>query len=222
MASKTYATAAIAAAALIAASALPASASCKEEVLASLAKQRKVEAFRMDSTMVSEQGPLKMSVELAQPDKLRQITALAISPDKKTETILVGGNAWSKDGDAWVQLSSDLAKQLIAQRDDIMGEEEGTIGTVACLGSTAIEGRELMVYRIENDAQVGPKDMSPDAKVKAQQALSDEARPLRMFYVDPGSGLPVRSVFALANKIERPIFKADYSYTGDIKIDAPK
>ncbi|MBX9925770.1 MAG: hypothetical protein K2Y05_05385 [Hyphomicrobiaceae bacterium] len=210
----------VALAAVLAAS--PALADCKNEVLASLAKQRKVDAFRMDSTMVSEQGPLKMTVELAQPDKLRQVTALAISPDKKTETILIGGDAWSKDGDQWVKLSSDIAKELIAQRDDIMGDDEGTIGTVACLGSTAIEGRELMVYRIENDAQTGPKDMSPDAKAKAQKALTDEARPLRMFYVDPQSGLPVRSVFALANKIERPIFKADYSYSADIKIDAPK
>lgn len=197
-------------------------ASCKDEVLAALAKQRKAEAFRMESTMLSEKGPLKMTVEYAQPNRMRQITSLAISPDKKSETVLVGGEAWSRDGESWVKLPSDITKDIIAQRDEVMGDETGTIGTVACLGSTAIEGRELMVYRIENDAQTGPRDMSPDAKDKARKALADEARPLRVFYVDPNTGLPVRSIFALANKTDRPIFRADYSYSSDIRIEAPK
>ncbi len=202
--------------------AAPAAADCKEEVLAALAKQRKADAFRMVSSMLSEQGPLKMTVEFSQPDRMRQVTALAISPDKKSETVLIGGKAWSKDGDAWVPLANDITKDMIAQRDEIMGDDAGIIGTVACLGSTSIDGRELIAYRIENDAQAGPRDMSPDAKEKAQKALTDEARPLRMFYVDPTAGLPVRSIFALANKLERPIFRADYTYSADIKIDEPK
>lgn len=208
--------------AVLATGATVAHASCKDEVLAALAKQRKAEAFRMESTMLSEKGPLKMTVEYAQPNRMRQITSLAISPDKKTETVLVGGDAWSRDGEAWVKLSSDITKDIIAQREEIMGDDAGTIGTVACLGSTAVDGRELMVYRIENDAQTGPRDLSPDAKDKARKALADEARPLRVFYVDPNTGLPVRSIFALANKTDRPIFRADYSYSSDIKIEAPK
>lgn len=210
-------TAAIATAASIA----PSYASCKDEVLAALEKQRKVQAFRMKASMISEQGPVNMTVEYAQPDRMRQIVTRAIEPDKSTETILVGGKAWGRDGATWIELSSDVTRDIIAQRDDVLGDEPGTIGTVACLGSTAIDGREVIAYRIENDAQTGPKDMSPDAKEKARKSLADEARPLRMFYVEPQSGLPVRSVFALANKLDKPILKAEYAYDPSIKIDAP-
>lgn len=205
--------------------AVPVLADCKDEVLAALEKQRKVASFRMESSMISEQGPIRMSVDYLQPDRMRQVVTRAIAPDKPVETILVGSKAWSKDGEAkdagWVELSPEITRQIIDSRDEVLGDDAGTIGTVGCLGSTAIDGRELIAYRIENDAQTGPVDRSPDAKVKAQKALADEARPLRMFYVDPQSGLPARSVFIRANKPEKPMFRADYTYT-DIKIEPPK
>jgi hypothetical protein len=209
-----FATAAVAA--------VPAAADCKDEVLAALAKQRKAPAFRMDSAMLSEQGPMRMVVDYLQPDRMRQVVSLAISPDKSTETILIGSTAWGRDGTGWTELSPDITREIINQREETLGEDAGTIGTVACLGSTAIDGRELIAYRIENDAQVGPVDRSPDAKANAAKALADETRPLRMFYVDPASGLPARSVFARANKLDKPIFKADYSYGSNIKIEPPK
>jgi hypothetical protein len=195
-------------------------ADCKDEVMASLAKQRKVVAFRMQTDMVSEAGPVKMTVDYMPPDKMRQTTKVAINP-VPIETVLVGPKAWTKDGEAWVPLSDGITKELSSQLDEVLGDETGTLGTVACLGSTAIDGTELIAYRIESDAQTGPKDMSPDAKEKARLALADEARPLRMFYVDPQTGLPMRSVFARANKLDKPIFKAAYSYPTDIKIEAP-
>jgi hypothetical protein len=196
-------------------------ADCREEVLAALDKQRKSKAFRMETNMVSEQGPVKMTVEYQPPDRMRQTVTVAIDP-KPVETILVGSKAWSKDGDGWTELSPGIAKEMVAQLDDTFGDDQGTIGTVGCLGSTAIDGQDLMAYRVENDAATGPKDMSPDAREKAKQALADEARPLRLFYVDPKTGLPMRSVFARANKLDKPIFKAIYSYPTDIKIEQPK
>lgn len=205
----------------------PALAACKDEVLAAIDKQRKVAAFRMETSMISEGGPVKMTVDYAQPDRMRQRVVRAIAPDEAIETILIGSKAWSKDSGSkeaaggWVELSPEITRQIIDQRDEVLGEDPGTIGTVGCLGSTAIDGRELIAYRIENDAQTGPRDMSPDAKEKMRLALADEARPLRMFYVDPQSGLPVRSVFARANKLEKPMFRADYSYA-DIRIDPPR
>lgn len=200
---------------------LAAHADCKEEVLAALDKQRKANGFRMETNMVSEQGPVKMVVDYLPPDRMRQFVTVAVSP-KPVETILVAGKAWSKDGEAWSQLSPDVAAEMVTQLDETLGDDRGTIGTVACLGSTAIDGQELIAYRVENDAQVGPEDRSPDAKAKAKAALQDEARPLRMFYVDPKTGMPMRSVFARANKLDKPIFKAVYAYPADIKIEAPK
>ena len=213
--------AAILAVPLALATALPAFADCKEEVLAALDKQRKASGFRMETNMVSEQGPVKMTVEYMPPDRMRQIVTVAVNP-APVESILVGGKAWIKDGDAWKELAPDITGEMVNQLDETLGDDRGTIGTVACLGSTAIDSLELMAYRVENDAQVGPEDRSPDAKEKARAALADEARPLRMFYIDPKTGLPMRSVFARANKLDKPIFKATYTYPPDIKIEAPK
>ena len=201
--------------------ALPAFADCKEEVLSALDKQRKATAFRMETTMVSEQGPVKMMVEYQPPDRMRQIVTVVVNPTP-VESILVAGRAWGKEGDTWKPLANDIASEMVTQLDEVLGEDRGTIGTVACLGSTAIDNLELMAYRVENDAQVGPEDRSPDAKEKARAALADEARPLRMFYIDQKTGLPMRSVFARANKLDKPIFKATYTYPPDIKIEAPK
>lgn len=201
--------------------ALPAFADCKEEVLAALDKQRKAAGFRMETTMVSEQGPVKMLVEYMPPDRMRQIVTVVVNP-VPVESILVAGKAWGKDGDTWKPLAPDIAAEMVTQLDETLGEDRGTIGTVACLGSTAIDNLELMAYRVENDAQVGPEDRSPDAKEKARAALADEGRPLRMFYIDPKTGLPMRSVFARANKLDKPIFKATYTYPADLKIEEPK
>lgn len=196
-------------------------ADCKEEVLAALEKQRKSAGFRMETSMVSEQGPVKMQVDYVPPDRMRQTVTVAIDP-KPIETILVGSTAWSKEDGVWKELSGDIAKEIIGQLDETLGDDKGTIGTVACLGSTAIEGQELMAYRVENDANTGPIDKSPDAKAKAEAALADEARPVRMFYIDPKTGLPMRSVFGRANKLDKPIFKAVYSYPAGLSIEAPK
>jgi hypothetical protein len=198
----------------------PAFAECKDEVLGALEKQRKAASFRMDTNMVSEAGPVKMTVDYQRPDRMRQTVKVAINP-VPVETILVGSKAWSKEGEGWTELSAEVTKEMVAQLDETLGDESGTIGTVACLGSTAIEGQELVAYRIESDAQTGPEDRSPDARDKAKAALADEGRPLRMFYVDPKTGLPMRSVFARANKLDKPIFKAAYSYPADIKIEPP-
>jgi hypothetical protein len=211
----------IAAALAFGAATLPALADCKEEVVAALDKQRKANGFRMESSMVSEQGPIKMTVDYLPPDRMRQVVIVAIDP-KPVETVLVKGKAWSRAGEAWEELSKGIADEMVAQLDETLGEDAGTLGTVGCLGSTAIDGVELMAYRIESDAQTGPRDMSPDAREKAKQALADDARPLRMFYVDPKTGLPARSVFGRANKLDKPIFKASYSYPADLKIESPK
>lgn len=207
-------------AAALNAATVPALAECKDEVLAALDKQRKSKAFRMETNMVSENGPVKMTVEYLPPDRMHQVVVVTVDP-KPTETLVIGGRAWTKAAEAWEEMPEETAKLMAAGLTEQLGDEAGTIGTVACLGSTALDGQELMAYRIENDAQTGPKDMSPDANDKAAAALADEGRPLRMFYVDPKTGLPVRSVFARANKLESPIFKATYSYPDEIKIEPP-
>jgi len=195
-------------------------AECKDEVLTSLEKQRHSQAFRMETSMVLDQGPVNMIVEYLPPGRMHQTVKVA-TEDKPTETIIIGLKAWSKADGPWEEMPEETSKMMSAQLNELLGDDPGNIGTVGCLGSTTVDGRELVVYRIENDAQTGPKDFSPGAKEKAAAALADEGRPLRMFYVDPATGLPARSLFARANKLDKPIFRANYSYPSDIKIEPP-
>jgi len=43
-----------------------------------------------------------------------------------------------------------------------------------------------------------------------------------VIFVDTTTGLPMRSIYGRADKLERPIFEASYSYPADIKVDAPQ
>ncbi len=45
---------------------------------------------------------------------------------------------------------------------------------------------------------------------------------MRVIFVDPTTGLPMRSIFARADKLDKPIFEAIYSYPADIKVDIPR
>jgi len=45
---------------------------------------------------------------------------------------------------------------------------------------------------------------------------------VRVIYVDPTTGLPVRSVFGRANRLDTPIFEAKYTYPVDIEINLPQ
>ena len=72
-----------------------------------------------------------------------------------------------------------------------------------------------LAYQGENEDPNQKKDPA------AKDLPKEPDRPIRVIYVDPTTGLPMRSVFGRANKLDKPIFEANYSYPIDIKIDAP-
>ena len=74
----------------------------------------------------------------------------------------------------------------------------------------------MLAYQGEND-RAGPEGREPS---KDKPKLPD--RPVRVIYVDATTGLPMRSIFARANKLDKPIFEANYSYPVDLKIEAPQ
>ena len=191
-------------------------ASCKDEVATALERQRKSSGFRMETKMISEQGPVDMTVDYVLPDRMRQIVKSAIDP-VAVETVLVGNLAWSRrEGEPWVPLNPQLTNALVNQLEQNLGEEqEGTLTDFECLGKKPVDGRDMLAYQGENE-QPGPKDMSKEKPPK----LPD--RPVRIIYVDTITGLPMRSIFARADKLDKPIFQAQYSYPVDLKIEAPK
>ncbi len=79
---------------LVAASAAAQASSCKDEVATALERQRKSSGFRMETKMISEQGPVDMTVDYVLPDRMRQVVKSAIDP-VPIETVLVGNVAWN-------------------------------------------------------------------------------------------------------------------------------
>ncbi|MGK3882474.1 hypothetical protein ABI028_15835, partial [Enterococcus faecium] len=62
-------------------------AECKDEVLAALDKQRKSKAFRMETSLVSESGPVSMSIDYLPPGRMHQVVTTKVD-NKTSETIL--------------------------------------------------------------------------------------------------------------------------------------
>jgi hypothetical protein len=202
---------------LIAASAAAHAASCKDEVATALERQRKMSGFRMETMMLSPEGKVNMTVDYLLPDRMRQVITSAKEPEP-VETVVVGNLAWTRQGKgAWSLVHPQIASALVNQMEETVGNPSAEVGDFECLGKKPVGDKDLLAYQGENEG-VGPKNVGPDAKDKPK--LPD--RPVRIIYVDSTTGLPMRSVFVRANKIDKPIFEATYSYPVDLKIEAPK
>jgi hypothetical protein len=197
-----------------------AEAGCKEEVSTALDRQRKTSGFRMETMMLSEDGKVDMTVDYVLPDRMHQIVKSTKDPEP-VETIVVGNTAWSRrKSDPWVVLNPEITSQLVKQMQETLGDDPGQLGSFDCLGKQPVGGKDALAYQGENDSEGeddGPKDVSPAAKDKPK--LPD--RPVRVIYVDPTTGLPLRSVFGRANRLDKPIFESTYSYPVDLKIESP-
>ena len=99
-----------------------------------------------------------------------------------------------------------------------LGDDPGALGEFRVPGQEACgwQGHARLSGRERQPAD--PEDPRPAPKDKPK--LPD--RPVRIIYVDATTGLPMRSIFARANKLDKPIFEANYSYPVDLKIEAPK
>jgi len=201
--------------ALLIAASGAAEAACKDEVSAALERQRKSSGFRMQTVMLSQDGVVNMTVDYLLPDRMHQ-TLTTVKDPTPVETILVGKQAWSRQGGPWTPLQPETTNQLVEQMKDTVGEDEATLTDFECLGKQPLAGKDMLAYQGEN---LDPNEKKKDAANDQPKAPD---RPIRVIYVDPTTGLPVRSVFGRANKLEKPIFEANYSYPIDIKIEVPK
>ena len=188
-------------------------AACEEEVASALERQRKTSGFRMQTSMLSEQGKVDMTVDYMLPNRMRQVITSTAEP-KPVETVVVGRDAWGRmEGEPWRPLHPQIADALAAQMQETLGDDRGTLGDFECLGKLAVADKNMLAYQGENVSRV--RDLSPGVAEKPK--LPD--RPVRVIYVDPTTGLPMRSIFARANKLDKPIFEATYSYPADITIE---
>jgi hypothetical protein len=190
------------AAAAAAAMALPAAADCSKEVADALAKQRTVSAMRQKTRMITERGPVDMTVDYLLPDRMHQTVKALVDP-AATETILVGNRGWVSNGAGWQVLPLEQSSELAEEVRKAVIEEPKQMNRYECLGKVEVEGRSLTAYRA------------------VQEKTGAPATTVGTFYVDPVTGLPVRSVMSPPDKPERVFFKQDVTYPQDLKIEPP-
>ncbi|MBS0268389.1 MAG: hypothetical protein JSS54_05335 [Proteobacteria bacterium] len=181
---------------------------CSDEVSAALQKLRKSAWFRMDTHMLTENGPTEMQVDYVLPDRMHQKVTEKLT-NKTTELILVGNEAWAKqDEKGWRPLPQKVTDQVKNQMQESVVTQQTDIGSYACKGRTQFEGRDVFSYRLDNEAE------------KGSTATSNQA--YRMFYVDALTGLPSSNTILAPGHEDRPIFKTSYTFPIDMKIDPPK
>lgn len=181
----------------------PAAADCKQEVADAFDKQRKSSSFRLVTRMINERGPIQMTVDYLLPDRMHQSVKAAIDP-AATETILIGRRAWVSGGAGWKELPMEDALSLAEEMEKSVVKGAGEQPIFDCLGYADLEGKKLKAYEAMQDKTAPPN------------------QPTRMVYIDPTTGLPVRSIVAQKEKLDRPFFRQDYSYPQDIKIEPPE
>jgi hypothetical protein len=203
---------------LLVAAGSAAQAACKDEVASALERQRHTSGFRMKTKMLSEQGLVDMTVDYVLPNRMRQVVTSTTEP-KPVETVIIGRDGWSRlEGEQWRPLHPQVADAMAAQMQETLGEDQqGVLGEFECLGKQPAGDQQVLAYMGEN-VEEGPKNLSPGAAEKPK--LPD--RGVRVIYVDPTTGLPTRSIYARANKLDKPIFEAIYTYPADIKVETPQ
>ncbi|MBL8566905.1 MAG: hypothetical protein JNM89_14415 [Hyphomicrobiaceae bacterium] len=179
-----------------------AAADCSKEVTDALAKQRSVSAMRQHTRMITERGPVDMTVDVLFPDRMHQRVKALIDPGA-TETILIGNRAWVSNGSSWQVLPAEEALDLSEEFQKNVVEVPKQTNRYECDGKVQVDGRELLAYRAVPEKGPGSGTIG-------------------ITYVDPVTGLPVRTVMSTAEKPDRPFFKQDITYTPDIKIEPPQ
>lgn len=180
---------------------------CRDEVAAALKKLRSTSWFRMNTSMITESGPVSMEIDYVLPDRMHQTVTQHLS-NQKSEIILVGAEAWGTDGKGWQRLGGELIGQLRAQMTENVVEQQADVGNYACKGKVQIDGRDVMSYKLEDE---------PDKESTAPKNAT-----FRMFYVDALTGMPLSNALLVPGREQAPLFKATYSYPVDMKIEPPK
>ncbi|MGL4396598.1 MAG: hypothetical protein ACRCS9_08680, partial [Hyphomicrobium sp.] len=150
---------------------------CRDEVSAALQKLRRSSWFRMETSMITENGPTKMTVDYVLPDRMHQRVQV-VGQEAVQETILVGKKAWSNEGGGWHDLDEQIANQIVAQVQETVLDQQTDVGNYSCRGKVTLDGKEVFSYKLEHEQ---PKD---------SDGPKNEA--FRMFYIDATTGLPVR------------------------------
>ena len=189
---------------------------CSKTVTDAFTKQRGVEKLRMKTTMINQSGLVKMTVEYLLPSRMRQ-TVKRLGDPAPRETVLIENKAWTRQGGGWNEVPKAYTEQLVKQLNDTLINPPKDESHYECEGKETIDGKELLKYRGYETIK------TPDEKTNKvrNKVVKRDGAPIRLIYIDAQSGLPVRNTVATASKPDLPFFKANFSYSDDIKIEKP-
>jgi hypothetical protein len=206
---------------VLAGTASAASADCTREVHQAFTRQSNSDMVRKEMNLIGEQGPFKMLIEYVKPDRMRQVVTTLIEPDKATETVLVGKEAWGRTDEGWKVLDPSTTEQIINFFNSTLAEVPANVGRFECMGAETLEGQKVRAYKgLDEEKPETPEQI--EAKKRGEtpaEAPKNEA--VRVVYLDVDTGMPARIIFAREGMLDKPIFKEVYSYPTDLKIDKP-
>jgi len=190
----------------------PALADCSKEVADAVKLQSESKMWRKQSSMITQNGPAKMTLEVVAPDRMRQVVSLVVNP-KPVESVLIGGKAWSNaGGQGWKKLDAKPTGELFTFFQSITGSKIQNVGKFRCLGLEPVKGRQLRAYQGLEDTT--KPLLGEDTKPK------NEAE--RIVYIDPDTGLLAGTIYARKGMRDKPIFSDTFTYPTDLKIEQPK
>jgi hypothetical protein len=187
-----------------------AAADCKSDVNAAFEKLRASKAFRMKTTIVNEQGSLKMSVDYVLPDRMHQKVSLSTGSGP-LELIVIGTKAWSNNGQGWAEMPANFAEHVAGQIKQSIAEPPPSNSDFTCLGDKELEGKSYAAYRALLAA--------PQAEGQSQGASSGTN--IQTVYIDKTTGLPERNIVTADLASEKRLFDGTFSFPEAITIEAP-
>jgi hypothetical protein len=190
-------------------------ADCTSEVNDAFAKLRKSSAFRMETKITNPQGTLTMSNDYVLPDRMHQTVSMGgDGAPGAMEMILIGGKAWSNQGNAgWAEVPEKFASTIAKQMKETVVEPPKDESQFECLGEVSFEGKTYAAYR----AKRGPSKAEGGAATPAA-----DAKNVQMVYVDKALGVPVRNIVTAETDPNKRLFDGTFSLRDGLKIEPPK
>lgn len=177
---------------------------CRAELDAAFAKQSAVPKMRtliVNPITGATEGTVTRTIDLVRPDKVHSSTQSS-AEEGIAEAVVMGRWAWSNNGMGWEEVKPNIAHTM-AEDVAKMAQVQAVSANFNCLGKVAFEGKDYLGYR--SDPGKAP----------------DGAELVTTVYVDGTSGLPVYNVITPATGNGPFRFKATYTYTDDIVVEAP-
>ncbi len=195
----------------LAAAGAPAWADCTEEVVSAYDAMAKKPFVRMETNMITGTGPMKMVLEFVTPDKMRQ-TVTSLTENKTVESIVIGDKAWTQDEKGWFELPPAAADEFATFRDQSLGFKDNKV-KFDCMGGDTLDGKSVRAYKLLDPT------VTVNGKEMPRNPVNTEG--VRVYYLDPAAGLPVRAIFAQKDRLNAPIHREVYSFPDSLKIDPP-